>query len=166
MRILDNGCAYWMLGSIVEVGIHDGNHDPNMYRARCLTGGTFPLLQVLDDKYPEPMQGRAVDPPFVIWKEIAESAEAEEDALVAEEEAINNCREERGVFVIIGQRKGQVRVVRKKDDETVVEGLESIEMAADWIARNECDECGQLLTDDAGPGCSRRHIGAPKEFSF
>jgi hypothetical protein len=165
LRVQKDGTAYWLLGSIVEVSIHDGNHDPNTYRARCLTGGTFPKIQVLHEKYPEPMQGRAMDPPFVIWREIAESEEQEQEAIEEAERLIDETKKEHKMFVIVGQRKGNVRVVRKEDDEVVKEGLESIEAAAEWIDRNECEECGRLVTD-AAEGCSQRHIGAPKEFSF
>jgi hypothetical protein len=166
MRVLDNGCAYWLLGSIVEVGLHTADHDPNTYRARCLTGGTFPLLQVLDDKYPEPMQCTAVNSPIVIWKEIAVSAEAEEEAEAAEEERLNGVQEEVRMFVIIGCKPGNIRVGRRESDEEVQGGFDSIEDARDWIERNECEECGQLKTDAAGEGCTRRHLGAAKEFSF
>lgn len=70
------------------------------------------------------------------------------------------------MFVIIGIRPGAVRVGRKGSNEIVESGFESIEAARDWINRNECDECGQLKTDAAGEGCTRRHLGAAKEFSF
>jgi hypothetical protein len=106
-----------------------------------------------------------MDPPFVIWREIAESEEQEQEAIEEAERLIDETKKEHKMFVIVGQRKGNVRVVRKEDDEVVKEGLESIEAAAEWIDRNECEECGRLVTD-AAEGCSQRHIGAPKEFSF
>lgn len=159
MRIHE-GRVYWSLGSIVEVITYDDTHDPNRYRARCLTAGTFPLVQVLDNpRYPDPVQVKPVASSVVIGREIAESAEAEWDA-------VENGREAYGQFVIVGRRKGYVRVVRREDDEMVREGLASIEAAAAWIDCNACAECGCLVTDAAGPGCTQRHLGASKDFAF
>jgi len=157
MRVNKDGTAYWSLGSIVEVSIHDGNHDPNTYRARCLTGGTYPQVQVLDDKYPEPLQAREIDSPFVIWREVAESEEAAREA---------EDREEVGMLVIVGLREGQVRICRVGEEDPVVEGLVSLEAARAWIARNACPDCGHLFIDVAGEGCTQRHIGASAGFSF
>lgn len=167
VRVLDNGCAYWLLGSIVEVGVFDDEHDPNHYRARCLTAGTFPLVQLLDNpRYPDPVQVKGVASTIVIYKEIAESTEAEEEAVEQEEARLNGVQEEKGMFVIIGCKPGNIRVGRRESDEEVQGGFDSIEDARDWIERNECEECGMLKTDAAGEGCTRRHLGAAKEFSF
>ena len=160
MRVLENGCAHWDKGSIVEVGIFDDEHDPNHYHARCLTSGTFPMVQLLDnEKYPDPVQVKGVASTVVIYRELAESEEAYQEL---DKEPV----EEAGMFVIIGCKPGNIRVGRRESDEEIQGGFESIEAARDWIYRNECDECGQLKTDAAGEGCTKRHIGVPKDFSF
>lgn len=159
MRVLENGCAHWDKGSIVEVGIFDDEHDPNHYRARCLTSGTFPLVQVLDnERYPDPVQVKPIASTIVIYAELAASQEAFDQQNKEPEEVV-------GMLVIIGCRKGNVRVGRKDSDEIVETGFDSVEEARDWIERNECEECGMLKTDPAG-SCKSRHLGAPKEFSF
>jgi len=94
MRILDNGCAYWSLGSIVEVSLHTENHDPNMYRARCLTGGTFPTIKVLDDKYPDAIEGRATNPLYAIWRELSDEESVEEVIEESIEEPVEESIEE------------------------------------------------------------------------
>jgi hypothetical protein len=170
MRVQKDGTAYWLLGSIIEVTVHDGNHDPNRYHARCLTGGTFPTIQVLDEKYPEPITGRPQDPPFVVWREVAESAEDAENADDAEnvdvtETVQDTAHTEQGLFVIVGQDEGTVCVMRKGDDTPVAGSFASVESATAWLGRNKCADCGLLYTDDS-PGCGQRHIGVPKAFSF
>jgi hypothetical protein len=169
MRVSKDGTAYWLLGSIVEVGVRGVKHDPNTYRARCLTAGTFPTIQVLHERYPEPIEGRAVDPPYVIWREIAASEEDEQQAIAEQARRIDEVRTVCGAYVIVGQRKGAVHVVRQDDDEDatpVAEAFDSIDAAEEWLRRNVCAECGYLVVDAAGEGCSRRHIGVPRKFSF
>jgi hypothetical protein len=45
--------AHWPEGAIVEITLFDitgdRERDPNRYWARCLTSGTYPDLQVVDD---------------------------------------------------------------------------------------------------------------------
>jgi hypothetical protein len=165
VRVLDNGCAYWLLGSIVEVSLC-GQPDVDHYRARCLTGGTFPQIRILDEKYPEPLQGRAVDPPFVIWREIAESEEAEQEAIEQQERLLDECREDRGLFVIVGSRPKHIRIVRAEDDTPVEDTFKSLEAAREWLDCRVCAACGYLVADVDGPVCSQQHIGVSKGFAF
>lgn len=75
---LKQGYAWWHANSVVEIGLVDpvkdakGKefHDPNSYNARCLTSGTFPTLEVLDEtgerhpQFPFPLfKGQ-----YTIWK--------------------------------------------------------------------------------------------------
>ncbi len=67
--------AYWKKGSLVEINIHDvpgHEHDPNRYWARCLTGGTWPELEILDDNCePHPdFTGVLTKGQYAIWREI------------------------------------------------------------------------------------------------
>ena len=48
--------AYWEKGSIVEIWSwlklkdRKGEYsDPNLYAARCMTSGTFPMIEVIDE---------------------------------------------------------------------------------------------------------------------
>lgn len=67
--------AYWSKGSLVEINLIDvpgREHDPNRYWARCLTGGTFPELEVVDENcnpHPE-FQEVLTKGQYVIWREI------------------------------------------------------------------------------------------------
>lgn len=67
--------AYWTKGSLVEINIHNvpgHEHDPNRYWARCLTGGTWPELEVVDDNcdpHPE-FKELLTKGQYAIWREI------------------------------------------------------------------------------------------------
>lgn len=67
--------AYWNKGALVEITLFDvpgREHDPNIYWARCLTGGTFPELEVVDDNcepHPE-FKELLTKGQYVIWREI------------------------------------------------------------------------------------------------
>ena len=92
MRINKDGTVNWSLGSIVEVTTYTGNYDPNRYFARCLTGGTWPKVQVLHEKYPEPLQAAFYNTPVAIWRELPE--EEAQKILGDEEYVVNKVREE------------------------------------------------------------------------
>lgn len=76
MYINKDGTAVWSLGSIVEVTLYGPNRDPNRYFARCLTGGTWPTVQVLDEKYPEPLTVTPQATPVIIWRQLPEEEAA------------------------------------------------------------------------------------------
>ena len=73
------GLGWWKKNSIVEINVtvrmkdKKGEYsDPNTYWARCMTEGTFPMLEVIDEsgerheKFPTPLfEGQ-----YVIWKEL------------------------------------------------------------------------------------------------
>jgi hypothetical protein len=91
MRINKDGTANWSLGSIVEVTTHTGNHDPNHYFARCLTGGACPTVRVLHEKYPEPLTVTPQNTPVSLWRELSEE---EVQRFLGEEEYVVNQEEE------------------------------------------------------------------------
>lgn len=67
--------AHWKKGSIVEINIHDvpgHEYDPNRYWARCLSSGTFPELEIVDDNCdPHPdFDSVLTKGQYSIWREI------------------------------------------------------------------------------------------------
>jgi hypothetical protein len=67
--------AYWKRDSIVEINIHDvpeHEGDPNRYWARCLSSGTFPELEIVDDSCdPHPdFPSTLTKGQYAIWREI------------------------------------------------------------------------------------------------
>jgi|MudIll2142460700_1097286.scaffolds.fasta_scaffold00003_16 hypothetical protein len=68
--------ADWPQGSWVEINLRSNEetwgHDPNRYIARCMTGGTWPMLEVVCDddltarhpKFQEPL----FEGDYVIWR--------------------------------------------------------------------------------------------------
>jgi len=67
--------AYWKKGTLVEINLFDvpgREHDPNRYWARCLTSGTFPELEVVDDNcdpHPE-FKELLTKGQYAIWREV------------------------------------------------------------------------------------------------
>lgn len=135
MRINKDGTVSWSLGSIVEVTVYK-DHDPNSYFARCLTGGTWPTVQVLHEKYPEPMTVTPLDPPVVIWRELSE----EEAAKVLGEDT---------EYVVNHEEEVVENVVENVVEEGALERL--------------CPECGKPLVKPS-PECSMLHFGDDKPF--
>ena len=67
--------AHWTKGSVVEISLFDvpgREHDPNRYWARCLTSGTFPELEVVDDNCdPHPdFRELLTKGQYGIWREV------------------------------------------------------------------------------------------------
>ena len=83
-EILKQELAWWEKDSIVEIWILTPPGDPNIYRAKCLTSGTFPTLEVLDSRYSKSLNKGE----YVIWgkaqKEV-DSTDAIEDELDADD---------------------------------------------------------------------------------
>jgi len=77
----NQGFAWWRKGSIVEINIHkeliddQGRpcRDPNQYQARCLTEGTWPLLEVITEdgvrhpRFPLPLEKDE----YSVWREVS-----------------------------------------------------------------------------------------------
>ena len=128
------GLAWWVKESIVEIWLHVEPSDPNTYRARCLTTGTFPKLEVLNnyddqphERYPEALLAKE----YAIWK-----------VLVPREHQVKDGE----VLIIVGDgRNKPVRVIRKGSDETLKDGFETIEDARDWIIAYDN---GEVHADD------------------
>lgn len=75
VKVNNEVLAYWKKGALVEINIHDvpgHEHDPNRYWARCLTGGTWPELEVVDDNCdPHPkFKELLTKGQYVIWREV------------------------------------------------------------------------------------------------
>lgn len=123
------GLAWWDKDSIVEIWLHVQPSDPNTYRARCLTSGTFPKLEVLNDYDDQPHERYTealLKGEYAIWKVLPSREYQMKD----------------GEFLIIvgDGRKKPVRVIRKGSDETVKDGFASIEEARDWIIAYDAGE--------------------------
>ncbi|MBU1891216.1 hypothetical protein KJ782_07100 [Patescibacteria group bacterium] len=70
------------------------------------------------------------------------------------------------MLIIKGQKRGEVQIIDKFTGEVARDNVESVEVAAQWIADNECDKCCRLLRDPPAPGCTRRHFGVDPNFKF
>ena len=148
MKINKDGTVHWLKDSVVEISLcHHG--DPNLYYAKVLTSGTWPNLKVLDDKYPELLEGRPQDCPYVVWRELNE---AETKALFPEGNDVSAK-----TYVVNPLPGGVVRVFDKRDG-TLIDEFPSMDEAQDWIDQYECPECGLPKTEPS-PGCSALHFG-------
>jgi len=139
MRVDKDGIVHWSLGSIVIVTIYTDEHDPNNYYARCLTGGTWPRIQVLHPKYPEPFDGKPQGCPYVILRELTEE---ETEKVLADLEGVELPDPEATYDV--------------KSDETPSNSEVSDE--------HLCAECGKSLLQPS-PGCSVMHLGGDAPFT-
>jgi hypothetical protein len=123
------GLAWWDEGAIVEVWVHVEPSDPETYRARCLTSGTFPKLEILQHD---------VDEPHPRYPDALLKGEYGIFRVVPAREHVTPNNE---ILVIVGNgRKHPVKVIRKGSDEVVKDGFASIEEAADWIQKYEDGE--------------------------
>jgi hypothetical protein len=160
LKLNADGTVRWEGGSLVEVTLHgEDMRDPNMYYARCLTTGTFPRIQVLDEKYPEPLEGREVAPLYVIWRLVPE----EEAKVVSGEAALPSGK----TYVVNLVPGGAVQVLdSRKRKNKLVDTFRSIESAEAWICDHECSACGRPVTEPS-KSCPVRHFGdVDKPFSF
>jgi len=161
LKLNADGTVRWETGALVEVTLHGEDvRDPNMYYARCLTTGPFPRLQVLDEKYPEPLEGREMAPPYAIWRRVPE-----EEAKVVLGQAELPAGKTYVVNLIPG---GSVQVLdSRKRKNKLVDTFSSIELAETWIRDHECGACGRPLVEPAPKACTQRHFGdVAKTFVF
>ena len=156
MKVNKDGTVHWEKGTVVEVSLHTDDHDPNQYYAQCQSSGTFPLIQVLDPKYPEPLQGAMQNSPYSIWRELSE---AETKALFGTEDDVSA-----GTYVVNPQPGGHTRVIDKRSNE-VVESFQTCDEACEWIAGHECAECGLPLTE-LSKECTKSHFGGEEMPAF
>lgn len=148
MRVNKDGTAHWEAGTVVEISVHDESHDPNLYYARVLTSGTFPNLKVLDDKYPEVLEGKPQGCLYAIWRELNE---AEAQAITGDADV------SAGTYVVNPRPGGAVRVLDKRDG-SLVDEFKTMEEAQEWIDAHECPKCGRPKTTPA-EGCTGPHFG-------
>jgi hypothetical protein len=160
MRLNKDGTAKWEKGDIVEVNLFTEDYDPNPYYAKCLTTNVYPVIQVIDPRYPEPFQGQEIASPFIITRLLDEE---EASLAVGEEGAVTG-----GVTYSYRLRPGggiEVFDKRKKKQPTV-EFVDDVAAAEAWIEKHECPNCGKPVLEP-GKGCSGPHYGAaPEKFSF
>lgn len=149
MKVNKDGTVHWEKGTVVEVSIHTEEHDPNQYYAKCLTSGTWPTIQVLNNKYPLPFEGKPQGCPYAIWRELSE---AEVKALFPEGDEVSA-----GTYVVNPQPGGHTRVIDKRTD-TVVEEFPTCDEAVEWINNHECEKCGLPVTESS-KGCKGLHFG-------
>lgn len=150
MKTNKDGTVHWEKGSVVEVWLHLNNHDPNLYYAKCLTSGTWPTIQVLDNKYPLPIEGKPQDCPYTIWRDLSD---AEAEALFPKEDGEVTA----GTYVVNPQPGGHTRVIDKRTNKVVKE-FPTCDEACEWIDQHECGQCGLPLTEPS-KGCKSIHFG-------
>ena len=148
MKVNKDGTAYWEKGIFVEVSLHVDDHDPNLYYAQCQSSGTFPIIHVLDAKYPIAFEGKLQSCPYTIWRELSE---IEAKALFGDKDEVGA-----GTYVVNPQRGGHTWVIDKRSN-TVVEEFCTCAAAVEWIVRHECESCGLPLIE-ASKECSRPHF--------
>ncbi len=130
------GLAWWEKDTIVEIGLmfqRQGKrgkmyHDPNNYRARCLTEGTWPKVEVLtaeDEPHPD-FPDALLPKEYYIWR-----------ALRPRAYTLKNGE----VFVVVDNPgTSTYRIVRGKKREVVKDGFASIEDAVCWISEYEAGD--------------------------
>jgi hypothetical protein len=151
MKLNKDGTARWDKGDVLEVEVNSEEHDPNSYFALCMTTGTYPTLQVFDDKYPEPLEGREVDPPYTIWRLLPDD---EAKRVKGHDPTVVD-----GVTYGIHFEPGQVYVYdKRKRKKHPVEHFSLLEDAQAWIADNECELCGRPTLEKAKKGCPGQHF--------
>lgn len=127
------GLAWWEEGSFVEISLNIERldkkglpyWDPNTFRARCLTTGTWVKVEVLNafDEPHEEFPDALLPKEFSIWKVIPPR--------------VYNMKNN-DILVIVGNgrypERREVYVIRKGTDDVVKEGFGTVEEARDWIA--------------------------------
>lgn len=159
MKLNKDGTAKWDKGDVVEINVMSEDHDPQRYYAKCLTTNVYPIVQVLNARYPDPLEGKETGSPYIIWRQVPE----DEAKLVVGEDTLP----EGVTYGMRLQPGGQIAIFdKRKKKQPVVETCDSVEEAEAWVARYECPNCGRPALEPAN-GCFGPHFGgAPKPFSF